>query len=514
MRAGKWSSLIVGAVTGLSCLAAMPATAANSYAVNPLGFFYENSDAEPNDPLVDAYRFVDEYKHPTAMLITGRCNRYADHFTQARARGAEVLAYLNVIEQPNTSACALEDDFYKVDGQDPERWIGTDGLPRKEYPQNEMLNTRAGLPWSDRVVEYVRQLMIEDKVDGVFLDVVAARLWSVGGNWENRAKPDGVHDDPKGSTDDWTQQERDEWTAGNADLVRRLDELRESINPRFIIVNNGFWEHDNFPAGKPPEDVAASHVDGICIEHHVATDANKAASAGRSYGSWNGTRHRRLLIIANTDAEASAWAPINGVTHIASQHRYDPDTHPTEGYGSPSRPTVIPLNPLTDRQKLFGKAVAGPDQSQGMNANQKRASRFSLSERGRLRELSAYLNGNGGASGSQVLKLVLYADNGGVPGAKVAESNERTVNAGDAAKWFSFSLTTANQKLLNPGSYWIAIFTGNNTQVATNFSEASAAANWYRVDDVYSDGASDPYGSTNVATGNVTLSVRAGYTPE
>jgi hypothetical protein len=494
MRARMWSSLAGFGVTVLSCLAAQPAASAD----NPLGFFYD-----------DSFRHLTEYQHPTAMLVTGRCNRYHDNFTLARARGAEVLAYINVMEQPISSPCAADDAFYKVNGANPARWIGPDNQPRMEYPSNEMLDIRVNSAWSNRVVAYIEQLMRDDQVDGVFLDVIGARLWSPMANWENKALPDGTNPDPKGTADDWTQSERDAWTAGAIDIVRRLYASREAINPRFIIVNNNTWVGALSTGGTEGE----KFVDGVCLEHHEPTEsmtlyANKPF--GRGPNGTSSERHRRVLVIANDDAIATDWTAVGGVTHIASQHKKD-ETHPTEGYGSPSRITVIPLNPLVDRQKLFGKTVAGPDNSNGMVANQKRASKFALSERGRLRELSAYLDGAGGASGSQLIKLVLYADNGGLPGAKLAESNQRSFNAGAAATWYSFSLTAANQVLMNPGSYWIAIFTGDSTQLLRNYSEVSSA-NWYSNADPYSDGASSPFGTGT--SGNVTLSVRAGYTKE
>lgn len=494
MRAGRWSSLIAGGLAALSGLAAQQAAAAP----NPLGFFYENSDAEPSDTFDDAYRFVGDYKHPTAMLVTGRCNRYDPHFTEARARGAEVLAYLNPVEVTNSSPCPVDNDFYRAEGE-PARWLDPGGNVRSEFPNAEMLDIRVNSAWIDRVVAYVEDLMVNNQVDGVFLDVVGARLWSDLANWGN---------DPTKPLPTWTQAERDAWTAGNVDLVRRLFELRNQINPRFIIVNNNTWTGPLTTAAAEGE----KYVDGVCLEHHAVTES-MGPYAGRPFGRGPaGTgveRHRRVLIIANDDSIAADWAQVTGVTHIASQHGRD-DEHPLEGYGSPSRPSIIPLSPLFDRQKLFGRVSAASVPSLGMTADQKRASRFTLSEQGRLHELSAYLDGNGGASGQQAIKLVLYRDSGGAPGAKLAESNARNFSSGMSAGWYSFSLTSANQVLLTPGDYWIGLFTGGTTQVLRNFGDG--AANWYGNADTYADGASNPFGTGNAGT--VTLSVRAGYTPE
>ena len=46
------------------------------------------------------------------MLIAGRCNRYEPEFAAARAKGAEVLAYLNPASRPDQRVCALDQAFY------------------------------------------------------------------------------------------------------------------------------------------------------------------------------------------------------------------------------------------------------------------------------------------------------------------------------------------------------------------------------------------------------------------
>jgi hypothetical protein len=486
MRAGICSSLFAACAASLTVAVAPPAAAANTYATNPLGFFYDNS-----------FRHIEEFKHPTAMLVTGRCNRYHSHFAEARAAGAEVLAYLSFVEMTDTPVCALDTGFYTVGGGRPALWPFPSPGVRVDYPNNHMLDIRAGGAWADQVVAYIENLMREDKVDGVFLDVHGARLWSKNADWNNsisaaQAAADGLAPSP-----DWTQAERDAWTQGNVDLVRRLDESRRAINPRFIIVNNNTWDRG---ARDPLGTAGEQYVDGVCLEHHDI-NSYQQAYAGLPFGSG---KHRRMLIIANSDAGAQDWTQIQGVTHVSNQTADD-------SYGSPpERPLPIGLNPLVDRQKLFGRVAAASIPSAGMGADRKRASRFTLSERGRLRELSAHLDGDGGASGQQTLKLVLYRDNNGAPGAKVAESNPRTFSAGATKAWYSFSLNAANTVLLQPGDYWIALFTSGTEQVLRNYGDG--AANWFGNDDIYADGAADPFGAGN--TGSVTLSVRGGYTLE
>ena len=44
--------------------------------------------------------------------------------------------------------------------------------------------------------------------------------------------------------------------------------------------------------------------------------------------------------------------------------------------------------------------------------------------------LSAYIDGNGGASGTQNVRMALYSDAGGIPGAKIVESVTQPISAG------------------------------------------------------------------------------------
>jgi hypothetical protein len=141
-----------------------------------------------------------------------------------------------------------------------------------------------------------------------------------------------------------------------------------------------------------------------------------------------------------------------------------------------------------------------------MSADRKRASKFTLGEKATLLELWAYLDGNGGVSGNQTVRLVLYRDNNGVPGAKVAESSTHWLGNGAPPNWRPFTVPNVP---LDPGSYWIAVFTGGTAGVVRNFGDPGAI-NWFNNDDLFSDGAADPYGAGN--TGNLTLSVYATYT--
>jgi len=459
----RLSALLIALAASTAVPVAVPdAAAANTFPTNPMGFAYASTAN------------VSQYGHPAGMVVTGRCNRYAPEFQTARGNGAEILAYLNVAERGDSRVCAADEEFYGGPFGTTPLWPFPTYGQRKNFQGNNyvtyLTDMRVGSAWVGQAVAYIENLMREDKVDGVFLDVVGARLWSGLSDWRN-----------------WPQDEKDRWTDGNVDLVRRLDAKRRAINPRFIIVNNNLWDHST----TNPRGLAAEpYVDGICLEHNLF-DAEHFRLAGKPYGNLG---HRRVIAVGRTQQEAVDWAGVQGVTHVSSQTDYGQVPAPPVGF-----------HRLTDRPKTFGRTSVAANPSGGMTADQKRGSKFTLTQKATAFRLFAYLDGGGATTGSQQVRMVLYRDSGGVPGARLAQSPIATINAGLAGRWVAFNLPPT---ALDPGAYWIMIHTGATGGVARN--RGDGAANWYSNLDAFSDGASDPFGTG--WTGSVTLSVYASYT--
>jgi hypothetical protein len=306
-RTPRLSCVLLGS---MSLLLALPALADNSYATNPLGMFFNNT-----------FNNVADYQRPTAMLVSGNCNRGNAFFSQARAAGAEVLAYIDPVEMYDSRPCDTSRRFYSLNGREkgptPALWPFPRYGQRINWPKTHMLDLRVGSPWADRVVAYVERLMVEDQVDGLFLDVVGARLWSKLADWKS-----------------WPQSEQDAWTEGCIDLVRRIDASRRRLNPGFILVNNNLWDR-----GDAAGFVGEQYVDGVVLEHPNFSQYHRDY-AGRPFGNLG---HRRVLIITRDDGEAREWANVQGVTNVVNQ----------TGYGSPG-PPLIAMHRLTDRSKRSG----------------------------------------------------------------------------------------------------------------------------------------------------------------
>lgn len=144
--------------------------------------------------------------------------------------------------------------------------------------------------------------------------VVGARVWADTTQWS-----------------DWPQAERDEYTRGNIDLVRRIDQKRRAIDPDFIVVNNSLWDRGD-AVGFEGE----KYVDGVVLEHPALNDYHRRY-AGRPFGD---LRHRRVLVIARSTEDARAWAHVPGVTNVTDERTY---AHPGE--------PLVPFTAVTDRRR-------------------------------------------------------------------------------------------------------------------------------------------------------------------
>lgn len=287
-----------------TCAIALATHVAPADAANPLGIAFKDTTN------------VSLYGQPTGMVIAGRCNRNNPAFEQARRGGAEILVYVSATARPDHRVCALDNQLYMNDESRVPLWPYPTVGERVSYPKTHMTDMRPGSPWILQVVNYVEQLMRDGKVDGVFLDAMGARPWNKLAEW-----------------DSWPQKEKDAWTDGNIDLVRRLDERRRAIDPSFIIVTNGYWDR-----GDARGLAGERYVDGIMLEHPKAGSNWHIKNASKNFSDLG---HRRVLVVANDRDSAREWAKVKGVTHVSDQSGAGEYEHPTE--------PPVPFEPLHDR---------------------------------------------------------------------------------------------------------------------------------------------------------------------
>jgi hypothetical protein len=251
----------------------------------------------------DSVKNVELYHGRNAMLIAGReddCIAHLKAYQDARAKGCEVLQYIVPADCPDKVSSTFDKEYYGTDTSKVPKWP----FPTKwsKWPGTTLTDISPGSAWIIRTVTYCEGILRSKTVDGLFLDTVGAMPW--------------VKIDQNGKTvrmwDLWTPQERDVYTAGNVDLVRRLRALVDSINPSLLLISNSTWARDDGDkAGLEGE----KYVNGVCLEHHKSTSAWHRNYIAKPFGS----SVRRALVIANSVEEAQAWAEVPGVTHVSSQ---------------------------------------------------------------------------------------------------------------------------------------------------------------------------------------------------
>ena len=300
-HAGSYPNIVISVNDGrttsslkpfsISVLAPAEPAPSNSGVVNPLGIAFKTSTN------------VHLYAKPTAMVIAGRCGTHSTsaEMQAVRAGGGEVLQYIIPSEVPdNMTYCSLGRDelYYTSYGKTVPLWPwkANDGSDRRKWPNAKMTDMRPGSAWITHTVAYIEGLMRSRKVDGVFLDTVGARTFAAIAKW-----------------DSWSKEEKDAYTLGNLELVKRLHESRNRINPGFILVNNSVWHRAD------AVELAAQgekYVNGVSIEHHASTSTWHQTYAAKTFGV---PGKRRVLIIANSQDEARKWAKVPGVTHVSGQ---------------------------------------------------------------------------------------------------------------------------------------------------------------------------------------------------
>lgn len=230
-------------------------------------------------------------------------------YKQAQAQGAEVSPYLNVCEDHVRGA---KDREYREFLGAIDRW----GNERASwYP---LMNMEVGSEHVRRSVEYI-VTRIMPFFDGITLDVVGGQLHAKA-NWKN-----------------WPEAESAEWRAGNVDFVRLLDIERRRIKPWFKIQTVNIWHE---------EKEGLKYVDGFFVE-------SPAVGVGLFYRNLVNMPcgylgQRRVLVIADNEAEAKAYAELPGVTHVTVVDRTLGHTYLTA-----TPPVVDPVdNRLAEAQAM------------------------------------------------------------------------------------------------------------------------------------------------------------------
>ena len=100
-----------------------------------------------------------------------------------------------------------------------------------------------------------------------------------------------------------------------------------------------------------------------------------------------------------------------------------------------------------------------------------------------------------GVSGQQVMKGVIYSDQGGSPGTLLGVTSQLTFLSTNAAGWYDMPFATPIA--LQPGTYWIGIISGNANHVAGFRWNNVSGARGYNAN-TYSSGPSTSFGTATL----------------
>jgi PKD repeat protein len=123
---------------------------------------------------------------------------------------------------------------------------------------------------------------------------------------------------------------------------------------------------------------------------------------------------------------------------------------------------------------------------------------------GNVTKLTGYVSGLGSASGSQKVRGIVYADNGGTPGALLGVSSEVTISAGRAWGWTDFTFPTP--VTVQSGTIWmgyIASSTGDLTQL--RYDPVTSDLRYNLNSGGYSAGPTNPFGTATISNKHYSL---------
>jgi subtilisin family serine protease len=154
----------------------------------------------------------------------------------------------------------------------------------------------------------------------------------------------------------------------------------------------------------------------------------------------------------------------------------------------------------TSTTGTFGLTTIGKN-SDRLAANRKRVNHYQLATSASVSKLTMYLAPTG-TRGTQVLEGIIYADQGGSPGALSGVTRQLSFSSKNKAGWYD--LTFANPVALQAGTYWIGVISGNTGNVTGIRWNSVTKARAYNTN-TYTSGPSNPFGTATIDSEQMSL---------
>lgn len=260
--------------------------------MNPLGFQYGTN-----------YDLLPAFAKPSAIIVTGRGNRYDSEFQDARKRGAIVPAYWNPFNIPVGTKNPADLEQWMNDTSKVPRWRykkpdGTLGPVRSNWPNTEIADITPGSAWRVYFRMISEKMIRSGLFDGFFLDTFGTRLWAV--DWQN-----------------WPVGEQTLFAECAVDMARDLRELVDAVKPGFELIANNLFD---LPKGHPADataDLGNNYLNGTTLENPPpGPDGNRSPYHINYAARQFGVSPRRLLVVAQNQKLFDQWRADPNVTHI------------------------------------------------------------------------------------------------------------------------------------------------------------------------------------------------------
>jgi hypothetical protein len=171
----------------------------------------------------------------------------------------------------------------------------------------------------------------------------------------------------------------------------------------------------------------------------------------------------------------------------------------SQGVSTTSSPITITVTNAT----TFGVTTVGT-KTDSATADNKEVTNYTSPQAGNVTKLTGYISGLGSSSGSQPVRAIIYADSGGVPGARLGVSNAVTINAGRAWGWVDFTFPSAVP--VSAGAVWLGYIAGTKTDLTQmRFEQVSGIMRFNKNTGGYAAGATNPFGSATSSNKNYSL---------
>jgi PKD repeat protein len=172
------------------------------------------------------------------------------------------------------------------------------------------------------------------------------------------------------------------------------------------------------------------------------------------------------------------------------------------GASTSSAPVIVVVSAPVS---IFGTTTPGSG-TDSAAIGYKEVSKFTAPRAGNVTKVTGYIRGRQTNTSTQPVRVVLYADSGGNPGALLGVSREVIVSANQGWAWVDF--TFASPVAIQAGTIWMGFFagtpSGNKSLIQMHYDTIAGDEKYNKNSSAY-PAASNPFGATSTAAAHYSM---------